>query len=162
MSLYDAHAQIATMREAKAAARWMKLNPASGIAVIGNSAPNLAGFMAVGSDNGHLSTPFFFFVGDLARLGGILGCFVFVRWKIFLYNNRNRAPDRPVSASCPFAPCRKTAPKGKKAGLRADLVAEWPYNSQKKPDLARYQPNLVHFWAAPARQSGYCSPTRAF
>ena len=25
------------------------------------------------------------------------------------------------------------------------LVAEWPYNSQKKPDLARYQPNLVHF-----------------
>ena len=90
----------------------------------------------------------------------ILGCFVFVRrvstsplenFGLFfsnvdcLYNNRNRAPDRPVSASCPFAPCRKTAPKGKKAGLRADLVAEWPYNSQKKPDLARYQPNLVHF-----------------
>jgi hypothetical protein len=35
------------------------LNPYSGIAVIGNSAPDLAGFMAVGPDNGHLSTPFF-------------------------------------------------------------------------------------------------------
>ena len=35
------------------------LNPCSGIALIGTSAPNLAGFMAVGPDNGHLSTPFF-------------------------------------------------------------------------------------------------------
>ena len=35
------------------------INPSSGIAAIGgNSAPNLAGFMAVGSDNGHLSKPF--------------------------------------------------------------------------------------------------------
>ena len=42
-------------------------------------------------------------------------------------------------------PAGKRPKKAKKAGLRADLVAEWPYNSQKKPDLARYQPNLVHF-----------------
>ena len=35
------------------------LNPASWIAPIGTSAPDLAGFMAVGPDNGHLSTPFF-------------------------------------------------------------------------------------------------------
>ena len=35
------------------------LNPCSGIALIETSAPNLAGFMAVGPDNGHLSTPFF-------------------------------------------------------------------------------------------------------
>ena len=35
------------------------LNPCSGIALIETSAPNLAGFMAVGPDNGHMSTPFF-------------------------------------------------------------------------------------------------------
>ena len=101
-----------------------------------------------------------FVVGDLAGLGGILGCFVIVRWistsplESFAprisnvdppYNHENRAPDRPVSASCTFTPCRITAQNSKKAGLHADLVAEWPHNSQKGPILAQNQPNLVHF-----------------
>ena len=101
-----------------------------------------------------------FVVGDLAGLGGILGCFVIVRWistnplgnsaqkspmLIAYIKIKTEPPDRPVSLTCPFAPCRITAQNSKKAGLHADLVAEWPHNSQKRPILAQNQPNLVHF-----------------
>ena len=44
------------------------LNPCSGIALIETSAPNLAGFMAVGSDNGHLSEPFLPAVASFCKL----------------------------------------------------------------------------------------------
>ena len=92
-----------------------------------------------------------FVVGDLARLGRILECFVIVRWistsplESFAprisnvdppYNHENRAPDRPVSASCTFTPCRITAQNSKKAGLRADLVAGWPHVAHSRGFLS--------------------------
>ena len=92
-----------------------------------------------------------FVVGDLAGLGGILGCFVIVRWistnplgttaqkspmLIAHIKKKTEPPDRPVSVTCPFAPCRKTAQNSKKAGLRADLVAGWPHVAHSRGFLS--------------------------